>query len=93
MNQNKKKAPIGFKRGLVSLFFNNLDDLEGILAIIEGFKTQSFDLDEFYWMNPELNPTEEDIRGILKKEANYDLPSELIESYLSTYKRYFNQNR
>jgi hypothetical protein len=66
-----------FTRRFIRYYFDHLEDYNQIQPLISGFEKQGIDMDIFYWMDPQLEATEEDIRMVLK--GHKIEPSELEE--------------
>jgi hypothetical protein len=80
----RKEPPEGFRKTLIELFFGKLDNLEKIANYIKTFEGLGYNLDAFYWMDPQLTPTQEEMRQILNS-PEYGLKKEEIERYLKIY--------
>jgi hypothetical protein len=87
----KREFPVGFKKTLINSFFKNLENLEKIASLIEGFSRRGggFNTNTFYWMDERLHPLdEEELKGILT-DPEYQLTREEINGYISQYQKFF----
>ena len=80
----KKQPPQEAKQHLIRLFFahRKID----FPAILNGFERRGYDMDCFYWMYPEMNPSIEDLEKILAEEQ-FNLKSEEIRHYIKQYQQ------
>jgi len=87
----KQKIPLGAKKHLLGIFFDNLNDSERITHYLELIERRGYDTDSFYWMSPELKPKPYELEEILIAEE-YELTKEEIEEYISRYKESYKEN-
>lgn len=87
----KQRIPIGAKKLLVKIFFDNLGEAERINSYLNLLKNRGYDIDEFYWASPELQPSAKDLEEILSD--GYGLYRGELQDYLKKYEEYLKTER
>ena len=79
-----KEFPRNFRKSLIHLFFNHLDDPHIIETLIGGYKTRGYNVDSFYWMDSSLHPLKEN--ELLEVLSEEDLTEEERRGFILQYR-------
>jgi len=82
----KKRPPTkGLVKLITKFYFNNLGDVDKVRRYVDECSHRGFDMDIFYWVDKEINPSEKELREILNGEE-YGFTEQEIEEYLYRFK-------
>lgn len=78
-----KKPSRGFVQQFVRFYFNHRNNPSLVETTLNGFTNQGYDMSSFYWCDPSLEASDEDLRKILRQNE-YGFQESDIEKMLKT---------
>ncbi|HVY01841.1 MAG TPA: hypothetical protein VHA12_03700 [Candidatus Nanoarchaeia archaeon] len=61
-----RKPTEQFTLDFITFYLKHRENDSEISALLEGFQRKGIDMREFYWMEPELKPSDSEIKHLLK---------------------------